>query len=154
MSLYTAYCTGSLKGEKSAVSYLIFKNGKFIEENVVQVEDAEKSLRQHVLALKVVVDRLVEIGAENVEINFNSKEVHDRVTKIYNKHIVKKDAIPIGLEKSNVFMIANNLKKFKSFKLNVIPVSHNLRAHFLSRKYIVQGWEHRDFIWKDVYPEA
>ncbi|MNR61738.1 hypothetical protein D3C85_1835660 [compost metagenome] len=72
--------------------------------------------------------------------------------KAYHKFTIKKDAHSPGFEKSYIYKTAKNLSKFKSFKINVVSKSDNLRAQFLSRKFVVENWEPRAFIWKSEYP--
>lgn len=152
MSNYSAYCCGSCKGTKSAVSYLIFKDGQLLEERVIRTPEAVKSMSQHVLAIKYAVERLVELNVSDVVVNTSSQEAHDRILKSYKNYVLRKDSLPDGFEKSNIFQVSSLLSKFQSIKLNVIPLHENLRAQYLCRKFIVEGWQLGPLIWKNEFP--
>lgn len=82
----------------------------------------------------------------------SSQEASDRISKAYVKYIVYKNNINNGVEKSDVFKIVNSISRFNRFQLSVIPLRDNLRAQFLSRKFIVEGWKIKPFIWKGEFP--
>lgn len=152
MSTHSVYCYGYYNGSESTVSYIIFKDKEFLEEKVIR-DIARSNMAQQILSIKYAVDRLLEIKAENVIINFSSKESNDRIMKAYKHFVVKKDrGLNDTFSKSNIAKIAMSIKSFKICKLNVIPKCDNLRASFLSRKHMIDKWQHKYFMWKDNYP--
>lgn len=153
MDTYSCCFNGHYAGSRSASAYYIFKNGEFFEEKVIPNDAARNITNQQVLALKILLDRLIELGIEDVTINSSFKEAYDRVMKAHNQYVVKKDSIPTSMKNSNILYCARIMKQFKNFKWNVVPKKDNLRARFLSRKIKERNFNYRLFYWKGEFPE-